>query len=195
MAVHTKASGAVKPLFGFPPPLVALLLIAVGIGIHSGFPARLLPEGWIQFVVAAPLVGLGMALAAGSVKRFDLAGTDERYGEPTSALVQDGPYARTRNPMFLGLALLHLGLVVAVNAGWALIGVPVLIIYLRYGVISREERFLEERFGDEYRSYKRRVPRWIPALKFGEGLTGPKSGVGQRLGFAPIRYIEKGESS
>lgn len=165
MAVHTKTSGAVKPAFGFPPPLVAFLLIAVGVGIHFAFPARLLPEGWIQFVVAAPLVVLGIALAARSVKSFDLASTDERYAEPTSALVQDGPYTRTRNPMFLGLALLHLGVVVAANAAWALIGVPVLIIYLRYGVISREERFLEERFGDEYRSYKRRVPRWIPAFK------------------------------
>lgn len=165
MAVHTKASGAVKPLFGFPPPLVALLLIAVGLGIHFAFPARLLPEGWIQFVVAAPLLVSGVALSARSVKRFDLASTDERYAEPTSAVVQDGPYGRSRNPMFLGLLLIHLGVVVAVNAAWALVGVPVLITYLRYGVIGREERFLEEHFGDSYRNYEGRVPRWVPALK------------------------------
>ena len=195
MAVRTKASGAVKPLFGFPPPLVALLLIAVGLGIHFAVPALLLPEGWIQFVVAAPLVVAGAALAAGSVKRFDIAGTDERYAEPTSAIVRDGPYALTRNPMFLGLVVLHLGLVVAVNAAWALIGVPVLIFYLRYGVISREERFLEQRFGDEYANYKRRVPRWIPALKVSPRLTGAGSGAEQRLESAPVRYVEKGESS
>lgn len=164
MAVSTKASGAVKPLFGLPPPLAALLLVAMSLGVHFAFPERLLPEGWIQFVAAAPLVFLGVALSATSVKRFGLAGTDERYAEPTSAIVQNGPFAHTRNPMFLGLALIHLGVVIAVNAAWALIGVPALLIYLRYGVIGREERFLEERFGDEYRNYKQRVPRWIPAL-------------------------------
>lgn len=164
MTVRTKTSGSVKPLFGFPPPVVALLLIAAGLGIHYAYPARLLPEGWVPFVVAAPLVVVGAAVSAGSVKRFSLAGTDERYASPTSALVQDGPYARTRNPMFLGLVLIQLGVVVAVNAAWALIAVPTLVIYLRYGVISREERFLEERLGDEYTNYKRRVPRWIPQV-------------------------------
>lgn len=164
MAVRTKTNGAVKPIFGAPPPLVALLLIAVGLGIHFAYPARLLPEGWIQFVVAAPLLVLGVALSAGSVKRFSRAGTDERYAEPTSAIVRDGPYARTRNPMFLGLALIYLGVVVAVNVAWTLIGAPVLIIYLHHGVINREEHYLDERFGDEYTSYTKRVPRWIPRL-------------------------------
>lgn len=188
MTVRTKTSGAVKPLFGFPPPLAALLLIAVGLGVHFAFPARVLPEGWIQFVVAAPLILLGAALSARSVKRFGLADADERYAEPTSAIVQDGPYAHTRNPMFLGLALIHLGVVIAVNAAWALIGVPALIIYLRYGVIGREERFLEGRFGDEYRNYKQRVPRWIPALSTDRAAV-------QRGKLAPARHTERGESS
>ncbi|HUE97314.1 MAG TPA: isoprenylcysteine carboxylmethyltransferase family protein [Longimicrobiaceae bacterium] len=160
--VQTKTNGAVKPLLGFPPPLVALLLIGVGLGIHRAFPARLLPEGWIQFLVALPLLGLGAGLAMRSVKAFQRVGTDERYAGPTSVIVQDGLYGRTRNPMFLSLVLLHLGVVVAANAGWALLGVPALILYLRFAVISREERFLEGRFGDEYTRYKARVPRWIP---------------------------------
>jgi protein-S-isoprenylcysteine O-methyltransferase Ste14 len=164
MAVRTKPSGAVKPVLGFPPPLVALLLLGVGLGIHFAFPARLLPEGWIQFVVAAPLFFLAVAVTARALKSFGSLGTDERYAEPTSAIVQDGPYARTRNPMFLGLVLIYLGVVVAVNTAWALVGLPVLIIWLHFGVIRREERFLEDRFGDEYSSYRRRVPRWIPRV-------------------------------
>jgi protein-S-isoprenylcysteine O-methyltransferase Ste14 len=111
-------------------------------------------------LVGLPLVAVGVALAATALKRFHAVDTDERYAEPTSVIVQDGPYARTRNPMFLSLVLIHLGVVVALNVAWALVGVPVLILYLRFGVISREERFLEQRFGDEYTSYKRRVPRW-----------------------------------
>lgn len=162
MTVRTKPNGAVKPLLGFPPPLVALLLIGVGWGANFASPALLLPEGWVQFVVAAPLVVLGVALSAGSVKRFDLAETDERYAGPTSALVQDGAYARSRNPMFLGLVLIYLGVVVAVNTAWGLIGLPVLVLWLHIGVVRREERFLEDLFGDEYSSYRKRVPRWIP---------------------------------
>ncbi len=164
MPVRTKLSGAVKPLLGLPPPLVALLLIGMGLGTHFAFPARLLPEGWIQFVVAAPLVVLGVAVTAGALKRFGSAGTDERYAKPSSAIVKDGAYALTRNPMFLGLILIYLGLVVAVNAAWALVGVPVLTLYLHFGVVRREERYLEDRFGDEYTSYTTSVPRWIPRV-------------------------------
>lgn len=164
MTVQTKPTGAVKPLFGFPPPLVALLLIGVSLGIHFAYPVLLLPEGWLQFVVAVPLIVLGVALTGRSLKRFGVAGTDERYEEPSSAIVTDGPYARTRNPMFLSATLVYLGVGVAVNTAWALAGLIVWIVYLQFGVIRREERYLENRFGDEYTSYKRRVPRWIPRL-------------------------------
>jgi protein-S-isoprenylcysteine O-methyltransferase Ste14 len=114
--------------------------------------------------VAAPLLALAVAVTGRSLKSFGSAGTDERYAKPTSAIVHDGPYARTRNPMFLGLVLIYLGLVVAVNTAWALVGLPVLILWLHFGVIRREERYLEDRFGGEYTSYRRRVPRWIPRV-------------------------------
>jgi len=153
-----------KPPLRIPPPLVMLFLIAAGLSVHAFFPRLLLPEGWIQFVVGLPTVGLGIALSGRSLKRFTLAGTDERYAEPTSVIVQDGLYARTRNPMFLGAVLIHLGVVLAVNAGWALLGVPLFVLYLHFGVIRREEGFLERRFGEEYVTYTMRVPRWVPQL-------------------------------
>lgn len=78
--------------------------------------------------------------------------------------VQDGLYAQTRYLTFLGAVLIHLGVVLAVNAGWALLGVPLFVVYLLFGVIRREEGFLERRFGEEYKTYKRRVPRWVPQL-------------------------------
>ena len=164
MTVQTKPSGAVKPLLGLPPPLVALLLIGMGVGIHLAFPAPLLPEGWIQFVVAAPLFVLALAVAARALKSFGSAGTDDRYAKPSSTIVKDGAYARSRNPMFLGLVLIYLGLVVAVNTAWALVGIPVLILYLHFGVVRREESYLADKFGEEYASYTRRVPRWIPRV-------------------------------
>ena len=164
MSSPMSVKAELKPPLRIPPPLVMLLLIAVGLTVHFSFPRRLLPEGWVQLAAGLPLVGLGVVLAMRSLKRFALAGTDERYAEPTSVIVRDGPYARTRIPMFLGAVLVHLGVVVAVNAGWALVGVPVFVTYLHFSVIRREEGFLERSFGEEYTSYKRRVPRWMPRL-------------------------------
>jgi protein-S-isoprenylcysteine O-methyltransferase Ste14 len=61
----------------------------------------------------------------------------------------------------------YLGIVLAVNAAWALVGLPVLVLWLHFGVIRREETYLEARFGDEYLDYKASVPRWIPKLASG----------------------------
>jgi protein-S-isoprenylcysteine O-methyltransferase Ste14 len=68
--------------------------------------------------------------------------------------------------MYVALVLIFLGVVLAMNAAWALVGLPVLVLYLHFGVIRREERHLEDRFGDEYINYKATVPRWIPGTRY-----------------------------
>jgi protein-S-isoprenylcysteine O-methyltransferase Ste14 len=69
--------------------------------------------------------------------------------------------------MYVGLVSAYLGIVLTVNAAWALVGLPVLVLWLHFGVIRREEAHLEARFGSEYLDYKASVPRWIP--KFATG--------------------------
>jgi protein-S-isoprenylcysteine O-methyltransferase Ste14 len=80
---------------------------------------------------------------------------------PTNALTFEGPYRFTRNPMYVGMALLQGGLALAGNALWPLVAlIPVLWI-VRTQVIDKEEQYLERRFGQQYRDYKARVRRWL----------------------------------
>jgi protein-S-isoprenylcysteine O-methyltransferase Ste14 len=94
-------------------------------------------------------------------RRLVAAGTNIPPNLPTTALVVDGIYARTRNPLYLGTTLVYLGLSIAAGSLWAiLLALPLLwVIYV--GVIAREERYLERKFGDSYRTYKQRVRRWV----------------------------------
>jgi len=154
----------VKPPLGVPPPLVTLIILGVSLGIHFAFPQTILPEGWVQFVVGIPVIVIGLALGLSTNVAFNKADTDDRFATPTSVIVQTGANARIRNPMYVGLVLIYLGIVLTVNAAWALLGLPVLVGYLHFGVIHREEGYLETCFEGEYLAYKARVPRWIPRL-------------------------------
>jgi protein-S-isoprenylcysteine O-methyltransferase Ste14 len=92
---------------------------------------------------------------------FRRAGTSPDPHEPTTALALDGPYRLTRNPMYLGMALVQGGLALAGNALWPLLALVPVIWVIRTQVIDKEERYLEAKFGGEYRAFKERVRRWI----------------------------------
>jgi len=81
--------------------------------------------------------------------------------KPTTALVLNGPYQMTRNPMYLGLLCLYLAAAFWLNLVWALVLVPILIGIVQRVVIEKEERYLEQQFGETYRQYKAHVRRWI----------------------------------
>jgi len=80
---------------------------------------------------------------------------------PTTALVTDGPYRISRNPMYLGLTLLYLGATALANSAWPLVGLPVIILVMNVVVIPGEEARLEAMFGTTYREYCARVRRWV----------------------------------
>ena len=150
-----------RPIIGVPPPLIALLLLGVGLAVHSMFPAHIFPGPWIQFVAGAPFILLGLFVASTALQTLKGAGTDDRFARPTIVIVEQGPYARSRNPMYLAVILIFLGVAFALNGLWVLAMIPALFLYFNFGVIPYEERYLERRFGDQYRSYKSRVRRWI----------------------------------
>jgi len=76
-------------------------------------------------------------------------------------LLKGGPYALSRNPMYVGWTLIYIGISFAANSVWTIAMLPIVIIYIHFVDIRREERILEDEFGDEYRRYKRRVRRYI----------------------------------
>jgi protein-S-isoprenylcysteine O-methyltransferase Ste14 len=158
-----------SPRVRFPPPLIYLGALLLGIAAdrfiagRSGL-ARLHGLGladdvriWIAVAVLATGLVIGL-LAAGLFRR---AGTDVKPWRSSTALVTDGPYRWTRNPMYLGMTFVYLGLAIAADSLTALVLlIPVLII-IQTQVIAREERYLESKFGDEFRAYTARVRRWL----------------------------------
>lgn len=79
----------------------------------------------------------------------------------TTALVTDGPYRYSRNPLYLRVTLFHLSVAFLLNDVWLLAVLPPVLIVLHVGVVRREERYLEAKFGNEYREYKAKVRRWL----------------------------------
>jgi len=107
------------------------------------------------------LLLVSITLFAASANGFRRAGTPVPTSAPTSALVTTGVHGLSRNPIYLGFVLFHLGLAVLLNS-WGLLAtlVPSLLI-LRFGVIAREEAYLSRKFGSAYEEYRARVPRWL----------------------------------
>ena len=123
------------------------------------FPAP--ATGPLQLIIGGALILIGLALAAAGIRNFSRAGTPVPTNRPTSALVTTGIHGWTRNPIYLGLFLIYGGIGIAMRSPWILILVLPLAIAIRYGVVAREEAYLEQRFGDAYRDYKARVRRWL----------------------------------
>ena len=142
-----------------PPPLIFAVPLTVGLLLQWWQPVHLIPQR-----LAAPLGLTALALglmAIPAILAFRRAKTSPVPYKPTTALVITGPYRVTRNPMYLGFALLYLGTTLWVNTVWPALLLPLVIIVMHYGVITREEAYLTRLFGDEYRAYLRRVRRWI----------------------------------
>jgi hypothetical protein len=98
---------------------------------------------------------------AAGIRNFSRAATPVPTNEPTRALVTTGIHGWSRNPIYLGMFLVYGGIGIVVRSPWILILALPLAILIRYGVVAREEAYLERRFGDAYLDYKRRVRRWL----------------------------------
>lgn len=103
----------------------------------------------------------GIAVVAWSFHAMRRSGTPVNPYKPTAAIVSDGPYRFSRNPIYVGNAIFYVGLALTINTLWLFLLLPVLIAILRFGVIAREERYLEQKFGEDYFRYKRAVRRWL----------------------------------
>jgi protein-S-isoprenylcysteine O-methyltransferase Ste14 len=144
----------------FRPPLIYLASIATGLVLHQAWPRPLLSD-----VPARPL-GIALVVAAVllfgySVRLFRAAGTPVPARKPTTAIVKAGPYRFSRNPIYLAFSLLQLGIAIWVGSWWLVATLVVAVAIVHGVVIPREERYLEARFGAEYRAYKDTVRRWL----------------------------------
>jgi protein-S-isoprenylcysteine O-methyltransferase Ste14 len=155
--MHDYADVAVKPpfLFAGAALLGCLLswLIPIGPGLGSANGRALAVGGSLALV--------GFALSALSVRAFRRAGTSVVPGDPSTMLVEAGPYRYTRNPIYIGIVIFYFGLAIVATSAWMLLLLIPVLIVLQRGVVLREEAYLQAKFGEAYRKYQARVPRWL----------------------------------
>ncbi len=143
------------------PPIALLLAVIAGIAADWLYPQHFVPANIPTAWLGGALFLLGLALASWAVATFRTARTRVQTFKGTSTIVTGGPYRITRNPIYLGMFIGLTGLAVAFNNLWLLAALVVFFLVIRFGVVAREEAYLEGKFGDTYRSYKARIRRWL----------------------------------
>ena len=144
-----------------PPPLAWGLAIVAGLALKWLVPLPFLPadlpKGWLGAIVFV----LALALGVWAIVTMTRAGSNVPTNLPTTTIVESGPYRFTRNPIYLGMFLGVIGLAIAFDNLWLLIMLLPFALVIRYGVVAREEAYLERKFGDVYLDYRSRVRRWL----------------------------------
>jgi protein-S-isoprenylcysteine O-methyltransferase Ste14 len=141
------------------PPIVYLVAIAVGLGLEAVWPTQRLPRAVEPLAIA--LVAFAIALFVAAIRTLRTARTTFRTQQPTTAIVATGPYRFSRNPIYLAFTLLQLGIGLWRNSLWVLALLVPALAMVWIGSVAREERYLEAKFGDEYRRYCAKVRRWL----------------------------------
>jgi len=142
-----------------PPWVWFLLSLLAGVGLQRieplSFPVPV--DSLIGWIV----VSAGMALLAWSERQFTLQRTSHDHREVASALITTGPFRFSRNPVYLGLMILLVGLAIAMNTLWILLFAPLAMLVMQFHVVPKEEACLEKLFLDAYPSYRQSVRRWL----------------------------------
>jgi protein-S-isoprenylcysteine O-methyltransferase Ste14 len=139
-----------------PPPVAYVAAVVVGWllpGLRYGGTARI--------VVGALLLACGIALVLGALRLFRQTGQNPTPWTPSPLLVGAGPYRHTRNPMYVGMTLLTLGVASLSGHVWIALLAPVALAVVHFTAVLPEERYLASKFGESYTEYTKQVRRYI----------------------------------
>jgi protein-S-isoprenylcysteine O-methyltransferase Ste14 len=159
-AIPATDAAAAMPRIVTLPPILYSGAFALGVVPRWLWPEPLVPLA-IRLQVGLTLLVLGAGLAVWGNHVLQQAGTNADPALPTTALVVTGPFAFSRNPLYVARTLLYLGLAITMNMLWTLATLLPILLVMHYGVIRREERYLEAKFGSAYTRYRSRVRRWL----------------------------------
>src|SRR5262249_26372418 len=143
------------------PPIAWAVAVLAGLALNWFMPwpfvPAAVPAGWLGTMVFA----LALALFAWAIATIIRAGSNVPTSLPTTTIVDTGPYRFTPNPIYLGMVLGLTGFAFAFNSLWLLLTLVPFALAICFGVVAREEAYLERKFGDVYRRYRARVRRWL----------------------------------
>jgi len=142
------------------PPVIYGISILSGIVLNNYWPLAM-PYGIHGRLYGSIIIALAILLAGFSILKFHRAGTDVRPDKPDTALITSGPYRYTRNPLYIVLSLTQVTAALWLDNAWVLILVVPSVVVITQYAITREECYLEKRFGQDYLDYKQRVRRWL----------------------------------
>jgi protein-S-isoprenylcysteine O-methyltransferase Ste14 len=143
-----------------PSPLLTLGAFVVGVGIDQVVPVGLLLTGSWLFLLGVPLIVVGSLFFGGAIWTMRRHDKHPAHSDEPPTLITDGPFQYSRNPIYVGHSLVHVGASVLLNSVWPLVTLVPLLGYLRR-VVQREENRLEALFGSEYNQYRAEVRRWL----------------------------------
>ena len=145
-----------------PPPLAFLAATIAGWLIHRfGAPLPLALSSTIRIGLTIVMILPGLALLAGAKRLFARTAQDPKPWKPTPEIVSTGVYRWSRNPMYVGVALVQVGIGVGLANGWVVALAPVALAIVYATAVRQEEAYLARKFGDAYLSYKASVRRWL----------------------------------
>lgn len=142
------------------PPLLYLAALIAALALHWLFPLTLPLPAFMRWAGAA-LILAGVACAGIARSEFVRVGTNVNPMQPATALVKAGPFRFSRNPMYVSLAVVYIGLALLTRVAWLPILLPAVLAIMHWGVILREERYLARKFGAEYDAYRAEVRRYF----------------------------------
>lgn len=146
-------------VIAFPPALYAGTLF-IGLLLSFVFPISFLPRPIALVLGVLAIICAGVSVVS-AFRAMNRARTAINPSQPTTAIVSEGVFSLSRNPIYLSLTLLYIGITLLFSSLWALLLLLPLLVIVQIGVVQREEMYLERKFGDEYLRYKASVRRWI----------------------------------
>lgn len=142
-----------------PGPILAVGAFAIGVGLHLLWPLLLVPTPW-NYVAGAVLIVGGLGVFGSGIQQMRRVGKSPSHKDEPTELITDGAFRYTRNPLYLGILVVYLGITALFNSIWPLLPLAVLAWYFDR-LAKTEEDYLEAVFGDEYSQYAETVRRWL----------------------------------
>lgn len=144
-----------------PPPLLFAGALAAGAALEWIAPFRPAASWAWRVAFGLPWIVVGAVLLLAALRSLRAAGTTMSPFGGSTAVVTKGPYAFTRNPIYLGMVAVYVGIAFVFGLVWGLLLLPAVFLLVDAAIVRREEAYLAERFGGAYLDYRRRVRRWL----------------------------------